>query len=291
MIITKELLPSQIQFYQENGYLLIPKYATTENIQILRAAAQQLVAEFDLSYRSIFTTENQQRHSDRYFLESGDQVRCFFEEEAFDNEGNLSVEKSQAINKIGHAMHDLLPVFRRFSYQAFLFSIAKALGMQCPAIAQSQYIFKQAKIGGVVNPHTDSTFIYTTPLSCLGAWFALEDADEENGCLTVLPKSHLDYPLQEQFVRNETESGTIFVDTSEARCTWNTGEMIPLPAKQGDLILLHGSLVHGSHANRSSRSRHAYVLHLIDLACEWSSRNWLQRSPSLPFREMKSVVQ
>ena len=46
---------------------------------------------------------------DDYFLDSGDQVRCFFEEEAFDAAGKLRVDKALAINKIGHAMHDRDP--------------------------------------------------------------------------------------------------------------------------------------------------------------------------------------
>ncbi len=52
---------------------------------------------------------------------------------------------------------------------------------------QSMYIFKQPSIGGVVVPHQDSTFIHTTPLSCVGLWWALEDATRDNGCLWAMP--------------------------------------------------------------------------------------------------------
>jgi hypothetical protein len=38
-----------------------------------------------------------------------------------------------------------------------------------------------------VVPHQDSTFIYTEPLSCVGLWWALEDATKENGCLWAQP--------------------------------------------------------------------------------------------------------
>lgn len=56
-----------------------------------------------------------------------------------------------------------------------------------PPALQSMYIFKQPSIGGVVVPHQDSTFIHTTPLSCVGLWWALEDATKDNGCLWALP--------------------------------------------------------------------------------------------------------
>ncbi len=281
--------PTQIQFYQEHGYLHLPAYADHVDIDHLRQQAQNIMTQFEAEERTVFSTQAQRHTSDRYFLESGDQIRCFFEEDAFDAEGQIQVPLEKAINKIGHAMHDLLPEFQRFSYRSELLSIARTLGMQRPSIVQSQYICKQARIGGVVRAHTDSTFIYSEPLSCLGVWIALEKAHEQNGCLLVLPGSHRAYPLQERFVRN-AETGTKFVETTAERVTWPEEKLIPIPAAKGDLILLHGSLVHASSANRSEHSRHAYVLHLIDLACHWPKDNWLQRRTQLPFQDMESVV-
>jgi phytanoyl-CoA hydroxylase len=51
------------------------------------------------------------------------------------------------------------------------------------------YIFKGAKIGGEVLPHTDNTYLFTNPLSCIGFWLALHDATTENGCLWGVPGS------------------------------------------------------------------------------------------------------
>ncbi len=280
---------SQIEFYQQNGYLIIEDYADEKTIAELQAAADTIIDEFDMSTIRIFTTDEQNRHSDHYFLESGDKIRCFFEEAAFNDKGDLVVDKRLAINKIGHAMHDLMPVFERFSYREQLLNIAEQLGQQEPSIAQSQYIFKQPEIGGKVNSHTDSTFIYTDPLSCIGAWVALEDAGMENGCLCAIPGSHTS-PLQQQFVRNEEGTGTVFVTTNEERIEWDDQKLVPLEVKKGALVLLHGAVVHASYANHSRKSRHAYIVHLIDLKSKWSPRNWLQRPPEMPFRSMKSVV-
>ena len=65
---------------------------------------------------SIFTTNEQTRHSDSYFLESGDKIRCFFEEESFGENGKLIQANKFSINKIGHAMHDVDSVFPQRSW-------------------------------------------------------------------------------------------------------------------------------------------------------------------------------
>ncbi|MGH9768730.1 MAG: phytanoyl-CoA dioxygenase family protein, partial [Blastocatellia bacterium] len=65
---------------------------------------------------------------------------------------------------------------------------------------------------------------------------------------------------------------------------WPESMLEPLEVSQGVLIILHGLLPHLSHANRSTQSRHAYTLHVIDGACEYRADNWLRRDPDMPLR-------
>jgi phytanoyl-CoA hydroxylase len=100
------------------------------------------------------------------------------------------------LNKIGHAIHDLDPVFQSFSYHEKFKAILKALDYKDPALVQSMYIFKSSKIGYCVyvrqrvDPHTDNTYIITQPHSTVGIWVAIEDATVDNGCLWGVPGSH-----------------------------------------------------------------------------------------------------
>lgn len=72
--------------------------------------------------------------------------------------------------------------------------------------------------------------------------------------------------------------------TSELDATpWPAVEPVALEASRGTLVVLHGLLPHASSANRSSRPRHAYALHLIDGRAIYDPDNWLQR-PDLPLR-------
>ena len=104
-------------------------------------------------------------------------MKPFFEEESRDASGKLLVPKNHAFNKVGHAMHDLHPVFESFSYSQVIKNLcAEVMGFKQPSIVQSMYIFKNPRIGGEVGPHKDSSFLITDPLSVCGVWISLDAA-------------------------------------------------------------------------------------------------------------------
>ena len=272
--------PGQRDDYVRDGFLVIEGFADPSQLDALRRRALEIVEDFDpAEVVSVFSTKQQTRTSDDYFLESGDKVRCFFEEEAFDENGQLSQAKELSINKIGHAMHDLDPVFRDFSHSRQLADLASDIGLRDPLVVQSMYIFKQPRIGGEVSLHNDSTFLYTDPISATGFWFAVEDATEENGCLWALPGGHT-IPLKERFHRHPNGGTTFEVFDSSP---YPTDGLVPLPAPRGTLVILHGLLPHWSAPNRSSSSRHAYAVHAIERDSHYPRDNWLQRDGDLPF--------
>lgn len=273
------LSDEQKAFFEKNGYLLIEDFVPVDMCDQLAARAGELVAAFDAgAHRTIFSTRSVAHAADRYFQESGDAIRFFLEEEAIDADGNLTRPKHLAVNKIGHAMHDLDPVFSAFARQPRLAALAKEL-MHDPLLLQSMYIFKQPGIGGEVSWHQDSTYLYTEPMSCIGFWFALEDADSTNGGMMAMPGAHVG-PLRKRFRRS---GDTLITETIDG-APWPDAPALSLDAKKGSLIVLHGLLPHYSSPNRSDRSRHAFTLHCIDANAHYPADNWLRRGAELPLR-------
>lgn len=278
------LTPNQIEKFQKDGCIVVPNELSPETISSLLQESHRLLSEFSLEGHPMtkFSTgdslgSGDAKHiGDAYFLESSDKIRFFFEEGAV-RDGKLTVAKEKAVNKIGHALHDLNPEFNKMSVTARNRDIATSLGLKDPKILQSMLIFKQPEIGGKVPSHQDGTFLYTKPQSAIGFWYALEDCTSHNGTLAFVPGSHKTHPVSKRFVRDGA-GGTTFEDVEDICAGPEPSEeefkVLDIPA--GSLVLIHNSVLHKSEANVSQKSRFAYTFHAIDGECEYDRRNWLQ---------------
>ena len=274
------LSDAAVEAYGRDGFLVLEGFATPEICALMRARVEDLIEAFDPDENRVaFSAAGQSHAAEDYFRGSGDKVRFFVEEGAVAADGGLDRPKARAVNKIGHALHDLDPVFAPFSRDPRLAETCADLGLADPALAQSMVICKQPEIGGEVDLHQDATFLHTEPVSVTGFWIALEAADRENGCLFALPGGHK-AGLKRRFRYDGDDLAMETLDESP----WDLSGEIPLEAPEGTLVVLHGLVPHRSGPNLSARSRLAYALHVIDRAAVWSPDNWLRRDPDMPFR-------
>lgn len=232
-------------------------------------------------------------------MESNDKIRFFFEADAFEaSSGDLRMDKHASLNKIGHALHYLEPAFKAVTFSDKMKAVARDLQFQDPNVVQGMYIFKNPKIGGVVTPHQDGTFLRNDPLKLVGYWFPIDDATLDNGCLWFVPGSHKKVsPVTKHMVRNP------LYDMSDPDCresmlvfegdeypTFPEEQWVPAPCKKGSLVLIHGQVLHRSAKNTSDKPRHAYTFHMVETkGCVYRKTNWLQPPKNQSFPKLFDV--
>ena len=269
--------------FNEQGFLVFEKAIDAGSLNSIREAAKRIVDDFDVNqHKSIFSTADRDRGRDLYFMESSEAVHCFLEEDALDEQGTLQRPKESAINKIGHAMHDLIPAFRHFCRQVIFAETLDAIGYQAPQLWQTMYIFKQARIGGEVRWHQDASYLITEPPSVVGFWIAVEDANRDNGCLWVQPGGHCS-PLRERY-EVDHESGKSHLRRLDDTPWPSVNEALAVEVEAGSLVIFNDHMPHYSSRNLSQRTRHAFTMHFAEAGSAWSKYNWLQRNGLGEFR-------
>lgn len=130
-----------------------------------------------------------------------------------------------------------------------------------PLAVQTMVYFKPPGARGQAL-HQDNRYLQAEPGTCMAAWLALEDIDDENGCLEVVPGTQ-DMPMV------CTEKADTTKSFSDVVINLPGMSPIPIHMKKGDVIFFNGSVVHGSGPNRSeTRFRRIMVGHYIEGSAE-----------------------
>lgn len=127
-----------------------------------------------------------------------------------------------------------------------------------PFAVQTMLYFKPAGARGQAL-HQDNYYLRVQPGTCLAAWLALDDCDEANGCMQIVPGSHT-WPLLCAVKADTTRS---FTDVTVPLPDGTPVE--PMIMKAGDVLFFNGALVHGSMPNTTTdRFRRSLIGHYIE---------------------------
>ena len=126
-----------------------------------------------------------------------------------------------------------------------------------PFAVQTMLYFKPPGARGQAL-HQDQFYLRVQPGTCMAAWLALDDCDEENGCLQMVPNSY-DWPV---LCTTEADTMQSFTEVTVALPEGTSADPIILQA--GDVVFFNGQVVHGSFPNTSNdRFRRALIGHYI----------------------------
>lgn len=143
-----------------------------------------------------------------------------------------------------------------------------------PVAAQTMFYFKPPGGRGQAL-HQDQTYLRANPGTCLAAWLAVDDCDDENGCLQVVPRSHV-LPL---LCPVEADLSLSF--TGETVPVPEGFEVVPIHMNAGDVLFFHGNLIHGSGPNLTAdRFRRTLIGHYLTAD---ASEAWKFYHPVLRF--------
>lgn len=224
-----ELSQAQIESYQEQGFLVVEGLLSDEDVEAIRSDAIKLC-------RGEYKSENlhpvPNAESDTAALS---RYLCI------------------------HQPHHISPVMREYlAHPAVSRALARLVAPDVKCM-QSMLFIKPPRFPGQAW-HQDEVYIPTRDRSLTGAWYALDDATVENGCMWVLPGSHRNGYLYPQRLHGRPEE----FDSARESYGFDDREEIPVACRAGAVVFFNGYLLHRSRKNRSDRFRRVLVNHYMN---------------------------
>jgi ectoine hydroxylase-related dioxygenase (phytanoyl-CoA dioxygenase family) len=136
-----------------------------------------------------------------------------------------------------------------------------------PIAAQTMFYFKPPGARGQ-DFHQDNFYLRVKPGTCYAAWVAVDECDEENGTMSVVPTSNA-----MDIVCPEKANSELFFTTEHIDIPAGM-QAVPCILKPGDVLFFNGSIIHGSFPNTSkTRFRRSFICHYVPASCievsEW----------------------
>ena len=233
----------QVHFFVEQGYLVVPNLIDVEELEELK--------------REIVVVARDHYKREKSTAVSGD---------ADDNEVLKSI-------LCIHQPHFVSPIIEKYVRHPKVCGILSQItaahlpwwdgSVKC---MQSMYFVKPPEFHGQAW-HQDEIYIPTRDRSLIGAWIAVDDATQENGCLWIVPGSHKTGYLYSQREHGNPDE----FDSAPESYGFDENDEVPVEVKAGTVVFFNGYLLHRSRKNRSDIYRRVLVNHYCN---SWSLLPW-----------------
>ena len=236
--------PDAIAHYRREGYLVVPRVLDRDHVDQCLAALTALATNPAL--------EPGKRDGRGAFvaLEPGADT--------------AAADRADLIRKFGD-FTDASPPLLRAAMSARLHALLDALMGQGRVLLQEMALVKPPKISGDKPWHQDAAYFRgSDPGLMFGVWIALDPATLENGCMEVIPRSHLAGPAP-HVPHQDINLCTVRPDLVRLR------DRVALPMGPGDVLIFHSLIHHYTAANRSNQRRRALQFHYHQTGLEWTS--------------------
>ncbi len=274
--INNNISPSMLSFWQQNGFLIIDNFYSVDECENLKNRAQLLIKNHPPENEIPYSLNNYDMKNESFKFSSSNIV--FFRED--DNSKELkstSKNEGENIKEIGHAIHDLDPIFNNFSRKKSLAILANSLGIEMPLLAKSTYVLKHSDNDKYSSYNQDSSILYTEPESCIGCTISLDNETIENGCLWTFSQGHLP-SLKKRYICNNNNFESSFLNNTDF-----PEPNVILQSYVGTLIIQHGRLPCIFKMKDKKLSQHSYKINIIDGRAIYLKDNIINREPSFKF--------
>ncbi len=159
------------------------------------------------------------------------------------------------------------PAFEQLIYHPFIVrAISQLTGHRDLQVWHDQIQYKPAETGGATTWHQDAPlWPIIKPMTPVSAWIPMDDADEDNGCMWMVPGSHK-WGNQIEFLR--TNGNLQKLEEFDRLASFEAPDNAPVaarpwPVKKGEVSFHHSLTWHGSPFNQSPRPRRAIAIHYM----------------------------
>jgi len=242
-----QLTPTKVRFFQDNGYLPLPDLFSPEHVAALRERIEELCGDWqsDLAKRAGVQQEPGVLH-----------------------DGAPSPATVRKFADLARAEE----VFAAHARNAALLDVVEQLLGLPLSLYADQALLKPPFHGSEKPEHQDNAYFRVDPADhVITCWTALDDADNENGCMHYYPGSH-----RMGLVSHRAIKGTPHLVPDG----FDRAQSVAVPIGSGGCILHHSLTVHWSPANNSPRWRRAFVCHFVRSDAAMTARH--PNSPLLP---------